>query len=103
MRESAEAGAPIEKLPLVMEATGAFGTKMQKWWKGMKKLEADFRSGRPRSLQDQGLEHTWSANVWSSFQRQRLSIGIARLQAEGIIKKINQNLPTEAQFNTNSQ
>ena len=98
MREAAEAGAPIEKIPLVMETTGAFGIRMQKWWKEMKKLEAEFRSGRPLSLQDQGLEHTWSANVWSTFQRQKLSMGVARLQAEGIIKKISQNLPEGAQF-----
>ena len=56
-------------------------------------IEVEFRSGRPR-----GLEHTWSANVWSTFQRQKLSMGVARLQAEGINKKISQNLPVGAQF-----
>ena len=99
MREAAEAGTPIQKIPLVMETSGAYGTEMQKWWKGMLKLEEDFRGvGTPRSLQDQGLPHTWSANVWSTFQRQKLAMGVARMQAEGIMKKISQNGPVESDW-----
>ena len=57
----------------------------------MVNLEKDSRGvGTPQSLQDQGVEHTWSANVWSTFHRQKLSMGMARLQAEGVIKKISQ-------------
>ena len=94
MTEAARAGAPIEKVPLVMETTGAFSKEMQVWWRGMVKLEQEQRAdGAPMSLRDQGLEHTWSANDWSAFQLQKLSFTTFRMLAEAIIKKINQNLP----------
>ena len=97
MREAAEAGTPIQKIPLVMETGGACGTEMQNWWKEMVKLEEEVRGvGTPRSLQDQGLAHIWSANVWSTFHRQKLAMRVARMQAEGIMKKISQNGPVEA-------
>ena len=103
MREAAEAGTPIQKIPLVMETSGAYGSEMQNWWKDMVKLEGEVRGvGTPRSLQDQGLLHTWSANIWSTFQRQKLSMGVARMQAEGIIKKISQNGPLEADVATDN-
>ena len=70
----------------------------------MVKLEGEVRGvGTPSSLQDQGLPHTWSANIWSTFQRQKLSMGIARMQAEGIMKKISQNGPLEAHLVTENR
>jgi len=104
MREAAEAGAPIQKLPLVLEATGAFGKEMRQWWTGMVKLEGEQRGvGLPRSLREQGMENTWSANDWSSFHLQKLSFGLARIQAEAVMKKINQNLPENEWLTTGSR
>ena len=104
MEEAAEAGAPIQKLPLVLEATGAFGKEMRQWWSEMVKLEGEQRGvGLPRSLREQGLENTWSANDSSSFHLQKLSFGLARIQAEAVMKKINQNLPENEWLTTGSR
>ena len=104
MRLAAEAGTPIQKIPLVLETSVAFGSEMQNWWKEMVKLEGEVRGvGTPSSLQDQGFSHTWSANIWSTFQRQKLSMGIARMQAEGIMKNISQYGPLEAELVTKNR
>ena len=77
---------------------------MQKWWNGLFKLEGEQRGvGQPRSLREQGMENTWSANDWSTFNLQKLSFGLARLQAEAVIKKINQNLPEDEWLTTGSR
>ena len=91
------AGLPFIKQPLVFETTGAMGTETQKWWKEMVALAHKHdkdRQGGVRSRRQMGLEHTWSANDWSSFWLQRLSIAHARHQAESITQLIGASLPT---------
>ena len=61
-------GLPFTKGPLVFETTGAMGEEKQKWWKSIVEMEADQRiPGTPQSRREQGLEHTWSANKFSSY------------------------------------
>jgi len=43
---------------------------------------------------EMGLEHTWSANDWSSYWLQRISLTHARHQAESIIQLIGASQPT---------
>ena len=73
----------------VFETTGAIGEETQKWWKSVVEMEADQRiPGAPQSRLEQGLEHTWSANKFSSYWLQTFSMSHARMQAESIAQWI---------------
>ena len=90
------AGLPFVKLPLVFETTGAMGAETQKWWQELVAMayKRDDDMGGIRSRRQRGLDHTWSANDWSSYWLQRISVAHARHQAESITQLIGASLPT---------
>ena len=95
-RKQAEAagaeGLLFVKKPLVFEATGGMSEETQKWWESVLALERDRREpGDPTSLRELGLEHTFSANKFSTMWLQKLSMGYARAQAESILCLIGKN------------
>ena len=83
-------------MPIVFETTGAMGKETQKWWKDLVEWsqKRDDELEGTRSRRQMGLEHTWSANDWSSFWLQRISVTHARHQAESIIELIGASQPT---------
>ena len=89
LEEAGDRGLPFTKGPLVFETTGAMGEETQKWWKSIVEMEADQRiPGAPQSRWEQGLEHTCSANKFSSYWLQTFSMSHARMQAESIAQWI---------------
>lgn len=78
--------------PLAFETTGAMGRETQKWWKSVLVMEAQLRGeDAPSSRRDIGLEHTWTANSFSSYWRQSIAMTLARAQAEAIVSCIRQS------------
>ena len=89
LEEAGDQGLPFTKGPLFFETTGAMGEETQKWWNSIVEMEADQRMpGAPQSRREQGLEHTWSANKFSSYWLQTFSMSHARMQAEFIAQWI---------------
>ena len=91
-REAGAQGIPFKFQPLAFEATGAMGAETQKWWKSIVELEASMRA-EGSSLRDQGRDHTWSANSFSSYWRQHISMAMAKAQAQGIANCIARSRP----------
>ena len=95
-RKQAEAagaeGLLFVKKPLVFEATGGMSEETQKWWESVLALERDRREpGDPTSLRELGLEHTFSANKFSTMWLQKISMGYARAQAESVLCLVGKN------------
>ena len=68
LEEAGDQGPCFTTGPLVFETTGAMGGDRQKWWTSIVDMEADQSiPGAPQSRQEQGLDHTWSANKFSSY------------------------------------
>ena len=87
--EAGDQGHPFTKGSLVFETAGAMREETQKWWKSIVEMEADQRiPGAPQSRREQGLEHTRSANKFSSYWLQAFSMPHARMQAESIAQWI---------------
>ena len=86
-------GLPFTLVPLAFETTGAMGRETQKWWKSVIALEAERRVGAATSRLDQGLDSTWTANDFSSYWLQALSMAHARTQAESILTWISKCQP----------
>ena len=88
---------PFTKLPIVFETTGAMGAETQKWWKDLVQMaqKRDDDMEGTQSRRQMGLEHTWSANDWSSYWLQRISIAHARHQAESITQLIGASQPVQ--------
>ena len=85
-----EAGTKVSP-PLVFETTGAIaiGEEIQTLWKSIVEMEADqCIPGAPQSRQEQGLEHTWAANKFSSYWLQTSSMAHAMMQADSIAQWI---------------
>ena len=79
------ATSDYEKMPLVMESTGAWGPSMQKWWAKMLKLHNTVEAERALlSRRARGIEHTWSANSFSAWWAQRISCAYMRHLGESI-------------------
>ena len=73
------------KVPIVMESTGAWGNGMQRWWKQVLVLHNRVAAEQaPYSRRHRGLDHTWSANSFSSYWAQRISCAYMRNLAESI-------------------
>ena len=87
------AGLSFSKLPIVFETTGAMGEETKKWWDQMMVIASETANGCHLSRRARGLEHTWSANSWSSYWLQRISMAHARHQAESLIQRIGANQP----------
>ena len=69
----------------------------QKWWKTVLQLEqAEHVPGQPTSRRDKGLEHTFSANGFSTYWLQSISLAYARAQAESIMVWVGRNAPLPA-------
>ena len=98
LEEAKDQGLPFMQGPLVFEGTGAMGEEAQKWWKSIVEMETDQRTpGAPQSRGEQGLEHTWSANKFSSYWLQTISMSHARMQSESIAQWIGlANAPNES-------
>ena len=94
-REAGAQGIPFKFQPLAFEATGAMGAETQKWWKSIVQLEESMRT-EGSSLRDQGLDHTWSANSFSSYWRQHISMAMAKAQAQGVANCIARSRPLAA-------
>ena len=78
------ASSDYEKVPLVMESTGAWGPRMQSWWKDVIKLYNDVEADSGNSRRQKGLAHTWSANSFTSWWAQRISCTYVRHLIENI-------------------
>ena len=75
LEEAGDQGLAFTKGFLVFETTRAMGEERQKWWKSIVEMEADQRiTGAPQSRQEQGLEHTYSANKFSSYWLQNSNV-----------------------------
>ena len=82
LEEARDQGLAFTKGLLFFETTGAMGEGTQKWWKSVIEMEADQRIPKtPHSRQ----EHTWSANKFSSYWLQTLSMPHATCQDASII------------------
>ena len=79
---------PFEKAPIVIESSGAFSNFTQDWFKKMVKIEKSQQAwngtGVFTSRRLQGLDWTCSANSFSSWHLQSLSVAQARLQAQAV-------------------
>ena len=77
--------ADYEKVPIVMESTGAWGPEMQKWWAKMLTLHNEVAADQANlSRRARGQEHTWSANSFSTWWAQRISCAYMRNLGESI-------------------
>ena len=85
---------PFEKAPIVMETSGAFSNYTQNWFKKMVRIEkaqqAQFGTGVFTSRRLQSLDWTWSANSFSSWHLQSISMAHARLQAQAVNHMISE-------------
>ena len=89
-----QAGLPFVKVPLAFETTGAMGRETQEWWESVLELERRERGDAAEpSRRDMGWEHTWTADSFSSFWLQSISMGIARTQAESAMMWIGKSQP----------
>ena len=85
-------GLPFVKVPFVFETTGAMRSETQKWWQGVLTLERKSRDpADPVSRKDQGLDWSFTANAFSSYWRQAISMSMARTMAESIISSVGKN------------
>ena len=85
LEEAGDQGLPFTKGPLVFETTDAMEEETQKLRKSIVQMGADQRiPGAPQSRRKQGLEYTWSANRFSSYWLQTVSMSHARMQADFI-------------------
>ena len=79
---------PFDKAPIVIETSGAFSNFTQKWFKKMVKIDKSQQdwngTGVFTSRRLRGLDWTWSANSFSSWHLQSLSVAQARLQAQAV-------------------
>ena len=92
LRRSLHHHCTITAPSLVFEATGGMSEETQKWWESVLALERDRREpGDPTSLRELGLEHTFSANKFSTMWLQKISMGYARAQAESVLCLIGKN------------
>ena len=79
----------IQPLPLQPKPKPEYEPEPKPWWKSIVEMEADQRiPGAPQSRQEQGPEHTRSANKFSSFWRKVFSMPHARMQVESIAQWI---------------
>ena len=102
LEEAGDQGLPFTKGPLVFETTCRLGEETQKWWKSIVEMEADQRiPGAPQSRREQGLEHTWSSNKFSSYWLQKNSMPHARIQADSS-SSVDRHLPEGLRANTAS-
>ena len=74
-----------EKVPLVFEATGAWGPETQKWWKKVLKLYDDVEADPVWTRFRQGRDFTWSANRFSTWWTQRISCAYMRHLGESML------------------
>ena len=85
---------PFEKAPIVMETSGVCSNFTQNWFKKMVRIEkakqAQFGTGVFTSRRLQSLDWTWSANSFSSWHLQSISMAHARLQAQAVNHMISE-------------
>ena len=94
LEEAGVRGLQFEKKPLVFETTGAMGVETKKWWKSVVGLyNAQREPGEPTSRRELGLDHTWSANHFSTFWLQTLSFCQAVALAESVDSWVSQHAP----------
>ena len=80
------ATANYEKVPLVLESTGAWGPRMQDWWESVIALYNRVEAQPGLSRRQKGLSHTWSANSFTAWWAQRLSCAYVRHLFESVEK-----------------
>ena len=85
---------PFDKVPLVFESTGAWGEHTVSWFNNMVRMHKNL--GLP-TLRMMGLTHTFTANTFSSFWAQRLSMVQAVHHAETVVLVSGESLPSEVQ------
>ena len=78
--------ANYEKVPLVLESTGAWGPRMQTWWQDVISLHNDQTPDPGQSRRHKGLAHTWSANSFTAWWAQRISCAYVRHLFESVEK-----------------
>ena len=77
------ATSDYEKMPLVMESTGAWGPSMQRWWALMIKADNDeARDQAGMSRRSCGPTHTRSANSFTTWWARRISVYMRHLGEE---------------------
>ena len=81
---------PFDKYPLVFESTGAYGKHTLMWFNDMVKHHMSLHLP---SLRAMGLAHTFTANSFSSFWGQRLSMVQALHHAESVVHLLHESLP----------
>ena len=91
LEEAGDQGLPFTRRPLVFETTGAMGEETQKWWRSIVETKVDQRiPGASQSRQEQGLEHTWSANKFSLGTN---FLSVTCQDASKIHSALDRNLP----------
>ena len=82
--------------PLAFELTGAMGAETKTWWDKLQKWQfkdTNKHGGATHSRRLNRLEHTWAANNFATFHRQRISFAFARRQAQLAQDAVGRLLP----------
>ena len=92
--EAGARGLQFEKKPLVFETTGAMGPETQKWWKTIMAAYNNQRApGDPTSRRELELDHTFTANHFSTFYLQSLAFSQAEAIAESVDMWVSHHVP----------
>mgnify|MGYP007071511272 CR=1 FL=1 len=98
---------PFEKAPIVMETSGAFSKFTQDWFKKLVRVDKAQQAWRGTGVYTsrrlRNLDRTWSANSFSSWHSQCISVAHARLQAQAVNEMIGECLERDYPVAPNGQ
>jgi len=89
--QSIAAGAgiiPVKKVPLPVEASGAWGVEMKAYFK---ELKGKHRSSKKDNYIRAGVPHTFAAFTFYQYWPQRISFAIARATAEMVLEGLHRS------------
>ena len=83
----------VEKVPLTMESSGAWGAGLKAFWK---ELKAKHKALKRENYIRLGIPYTWSAFTFTQYWPQRLSFAVAKHTAQMVIEGLNRARHTAA-------
>ena len=79
---------PVTKVPLPVEASGAWGAELKTYWK---ELKSKHRLLKKENYIRAGLPHTHSAFTFCQFWPQKVSFAINRATAEMVLEGLHRS------------